>query len=31
MWPSVGEASITIDKTRAEAEAPDDEYIYWPN
>jgi uncharacterized sulfatase len=31
MWPSLIEASITIDKTRAEAEAPDDEYIYWPN
>ena len=31
MGPSRGEASITIDKTRAEAEAPDDEYIYWPN
>jgi uncharacterized sulfatase len=31
MWPSTGEMSVTIDKTRAESEAPDDEYIYWPN
>lgn len=30
-WPSVAEMPVSIDKTLAEPEAPDDEYIYWPN
>jgi arylsulfatase A-like enzyme len=30
-WPSVAEMPINIDKTAAEADAPDDEYIFWPN
>jgi uncharacterized sulfatase len=30
-WPSLVEAPINIDKTLREADAPDDEYIYWPN
>ncbi len=31
MWPSLAEAAINIDKTLREPDAPDDEYIYWPN
>jgi uncharacterized sulfatase len=31
LWPSLMEMPINIDKTLAEADAPDDEYIYWPN
>jgi uncharacterized sulfatase len=31
LWPSLAEMPINIDKTLAEADAPDDEYIYWPN
>ena len=30
-WPSGLEAPINIDKTLAEPDAPDDEYIYWVN
>jgi uncharacterized sulfatase len=30
-WPSAGELPINIDKTLLEPDAPDDEYIYWPN
>jgi hypothetical protein len=30
-WPSLVEAPINIDKTLREPDAPDDEYIYWPN
>jgi len=30
-WPSLGEFPISIDKTLAEPESPDDEYVYWPN
>ncbi len=30
-WPSLVEAPINIDKTAREPDAPDDEYIYWPN
>jgi arylsulfatase A-like enzyme len=30
-WPSLTESPINIDKTLAEPDAPDDEYIYWPN
>jgi uncharacterized sulfatase len=31
LWPSLVEMPINIDKTLAEADAPDDEYVYWPN
>jgi uncharacterized sulfatase len=30
-WPSLVEAAVSIDKTLADPDAPDDEYIYWPN
>ncbi|TDI62857.1 MAG: sulfatase, partial [Alphaproteobacteria bacterium] len=30
-WPSVIARPVSIDKTMADPEAPDDEYIYWPN
>jgi uncharacterized sulfatase len=30
-WPSSIEMPVSIDKTRVEHDAPDDEYIYWPN
>jgi uncharacterized sulfatase len=30
-WPSLVEAPVNIDNTLAEPDAPDDEYIYWPN
>jgi uncharacterized sulfatase len=30
-WPSLMEAPINVDKTLAEPDAPDDEYVYWPN
>jgi uncharacterized sulfatase len=30
-WPSLAEMPVNIDKTLLEADAPDDEYIYWPN
>jgi uncharacterized sulfatase len=30
-WPSLIEAPINIDKSLIEPDAPDDEYIYWPN
>ena len=30
-WPALIEAPISIDKTLKEPDAPDDEYIYWPN
>ncbi len=30
-WPSLTESPVDVDKTLAEPEAPDDEYIYWPN
>jgi uncharacterized sulfatase len=31
LWPSVAEMPVNIDKTLIEHDAPDDEYIYWPN
>ena len=31
LWPSTVEAPTTIDKTLVEPEAPDDEYVYFPN
>ncbi|MEN8185206.1 MAG: sulfatase-like hydrolase/transferase [Myxococcota bacterium] len=30
-WPSLIEAPVNVDKTILEPDAPDDEYIYWPN
>jgi len=30
-WPSVGEFPVNVDKTLLDHDAPDDEYIYWPN
>jgi uncharacterized sulfatase len=30
-WPSRVEMAVNIDKTLLEHDAPDDEYIYWPN
>ncbi|MEN8185037.1 MAG: sulfatase, partial [Myxococcota bacterium] len=30
-WPSRIEAPVNVDKTILEPDAPDDEYIYWPN
>jgi uncharacterized sulfatase len=30
-WPSIVEMPINVDKTLLEADAPDDEYLYWPN
>jgi uncharacterized sulfatase len=30
-WPSRGEMPVNIDKTLVDPDAPDDEYIYWPN
>ena len=30
-WPALIEAPISIDKTLKGPDAPDDEYIYWPN
>jgi uncharacterized sulfatase len=30
-WPALIEAPTPIDKTARDPEAPDDEYIYWPN
>jgi arylsulfatase A-like enzyme len=30
-WPSLAELPVSIDKTLAEPESPDDEYIDWPN
>ena len=30
-WPSLLEAPIPIDKDLTVPNAPDDEYIYWPN
>jgi len=30
-WPALGEFPISIDKTLAEPESEDDEYVYWPN
>ena len=30
-WPSLTESPTQIDKTLAEPEAIDDEYVYWPN
>ncbi|MES0872725.1 sulfatase-like hydrolase/transferase [Sinimarinibacterium thermocellulolyticum] len=31
MWPSFVELPVLIDKTLAEPESPDDEYVYWQN
>jgi arylsulfatase A-like enzyme len=31
LWPSVFEAPVSIDKTRDQPQAADDEYIYWAN
>ena len=30
-WGPSGELPINLDKTLLDADAPDDEYIYWPN
>jgi arylsulfatase A-like enzyme len=30
-WPSLAEMPVNIDKTLLQPDAPDDEYIYWPN
>jgi arylsulfatase A-like enzyme len=30
-WPSLVEMPVNVDKTLLEPDAPDDEYIYWPN
>ncbi len=30
-WPSLAEMPVNIDKTLLEPDAPDDQYIYWPN
>lgn len=30
-WPALLEAPISIDKTLADAESSDDEFVYWPN
>ena len=30
-WPSMAELPVNVDKTLADHDAPDDEYIYWPN
>jgi uncharacterized sulfatase len=30
-WPSLIEMPVNIDKTLLDSDAPDDEYIYWPN
>jgi len=30
-WPSIIQMPVSIDKTLAEPQHPDDEYIYWPN
>jgi uncharacterized sulfatase len=30
-WPSLTESPIPIDKTLAEPDAEDDEFVYWPN
>lgn len=31
LWPSLLEAPVNVDKTLTEPDAPDDEYVYWPN
>jgi uncharacterized sulfatase len=31
MWPALIEAPTAVDKTSADAPAPGDEYVYWPN
>jgi uncharacterized sulfatase len=31
LWPSLTENPVNVDKTLAEPDAPDDEYVYWPN
>jgi uncharacterized sulfatase len=31
LWPSLVEMPVNVDKTLAEPDAPDDEYVYWPN
>jgi len=30
-WPASAEMPVNVDKTLLEADAPDDEYVYWPN
>jgi uncharacterized sulfatase len=30
-WPALAEFPVSIDKTLAEPESADDEYVYWPN
>jgi hypothetical protein len=30
-WPALVKFPVSIDKTLAEPESPDDEYVYWPN
>jgi arylsulfatase A-like enzyme len=30
-WPAQAEMAVNIDKTLLDHDAPDDEYIYWPN
>ena len=31
LWPSLAEIPVNVDQTLAEPDAPDDEFIYWPN
>lgn len=31
LWPSLVENPVNVDKTLAEPDAEDDEYVYWPN
>jgi uncharacterized sulfatase len=30
-WPSQAEMAVNVDRTLAEPDSPDDEYVYWPN
>ncbi len=31
LWPSRAEMPVNLDKTLLDADAPDDEFVYWPN
>jgi uncharacterized sulfatase len=31
LWPATGELPVNVDKTLLQADAPEDEFIYWPN
>ena len=30
-WPSFIQVPVSIDKTLADTQSPDDEFVYWPN